>query len=86
MSAAGKALVRAELQKKQTDIWSGKLNALLINLKEKGVDQEGFLIILNCPSCIGRPLEGYLGPFLVPVYDKRMEQQPRATAIIEGKI
>lgn len=60
-------------RKKQIDIWSVKLNALFINLKEEGVDQEGFLMILNCPSCTRRPLEGYLGPFLVTVYDKRMD-------------
>lgn len=86
MSVTGEGLARAELQKKQSDIWSVKLNALFINLKEKGEGQEGFLIILNCPSWTGRPLEGYPGPFLVTVYDKRMEQQPEATAIIKGKI
>lgn len=86
MSVTGEGLGRAELQKKQIDVGSVKLNALFINLKEEGVDQEGFLIILNCPSCTGRPLEGYPGPFLVTVYDKGMEQQPEATAIIEGKI
>lgn len=72
----GEGLVRAELHKKHIDIWSVKLNALFIYLKEEGEEQAEFLVILNCPSCTGRPLEGYLGPFLVTVHDKRMEQQP----------
>lgn len=38
------------------NVWN--LKAMFTNLEEKGEDQEGFSIILKCPSCTGRPLAG----------------------------